>query len=131
MGGSMRFQIACVLALLCAMIAPAAAQDRQVSATGNATSTARPEILRGTVVLKAEGKDVKDALAKIATEQDSARAKLKKLNASGDAVKFADPAMGEKPLTPQQRQMQMVMAMQNRGGKKATTAPSTANVTQT
>jgi uncharacterized protein YggE len=123
--------VICMVALCGAITSAATAQDRQVSASGTSTITAPPEILRVNVLLKTEGKEVKEALARLKTEEQSAREKLGKLNAPADSIKFSDPAMGEKPLTPQQRQMQMYMRGQNRGGKKPTTGPSRVNVTAT
>jgi uncharacterized protein YggE len=122
-----------VVALLVTVASPASAQDRQVSAPGTATITAVPEILRVSVLLKADGKDVKEALAKLNTQKQSAREKLAKFNLPAHAVRFSDPTMGDKPLTPQQRQMQMYMRAQNRGGgvKKPTTGPSSVSVTAT
>src|SRR3982751_250403 len=122
-----------VVALLSTIAAPALAQGRQVSATGTSAITAVPEILRVSVLLKSDGKDVKEALAKLNTEKQSAREKLFKFNPLADSLRFSDPTLGDKPLTPQQRQMQMYMKMQNRGagGKKPTTGPSNVSVTAT
>ena len=121
-----------VVAFVGVIVSPASAQDRQVSAVGSSTLTAVPEILRISVLLKADGKNVKEALAKLNTEKQSAREKLGKFNLPADAVHFSDPTMGDKPLTPQQRQMQMYMRAQNRGGaKKPTTGPSSVSVTAT
>ena len=121
-----------IIALLVASSWAVAAEDKQVTASGTATITAPPEILRVTVILKVEGKDVKDALGKLSAEKKLAKDKLAKLDAPADAMKFTDPTMGDKPLTMQQRQMRMVMAMQNRGGgKKPTTGPSNVDVATT
>jgi uncharacterized protein YggE len=123
-----------LIVALCATARFAAAQsfaDRQVSASGTSSITALPELLRVSVVIKGDGKEVKEALAKLASEKQSAKDKLLKLGVAADAIKFADPAMGEKPLTPQQRQIRMMMNMRNQGGKKPATAPSTVSVTTT
>src|SRR3954471_21893642 len=106
----MRYTIVTLLVALTSLAS--AAEDKQVTSSGTSTITAAPEILRMTVLLKAEGKDVKEALGKLNAEKQSARDKLAKLSVSAEAIKFTDAAMGEKPLTPQQQQMRMVMAMQ-------------------
>jgi uncharacterized protein YggE len=125
-----------VVMMLCAMAAsPANAGDadgRVVSASGESTITAPPEILRVAVLLKVEGKDIKEALLKLSQDKQSAKEKLARLNVPADAIKFTDPAMGERPLTPQQRQMQMYMQQRNGGAvKKPTTAPTPVTVTAT
>lgn len=127
-------RLVCVIIAICASAGFASAQssaDRQVSASGTSSITAPPEILRVSVLLKGDGKDVTEALKKLASEKQSAKEKLLKIGVSADALKFADPAMGDKPLTLQQRQVRMVMNMRNQGAKKATTAPAAVSVTTT
>jgi uncharacterized protein YggE len=98
---------------------------RQVTGIGTSTISARPELLRVTLELKAEGKDAKEALAKLDAEKKAAQAKLDKLGVAGDRVKFADASLGDRAMNDQQRQMQMYLNMRNSGGRGGKPAAAT------
>jgi uncharacterized protein YggE len=105
-------------------VAGARAEDSgaTVSATGHATAIQRPDILRMTLMISAQGSDIHDALAKLKAQRDDASAKLLATGANNASVKFSDPVEGnEGNLTPQQRIMQQMMA---RNQQPASTQPA-------
>ena len=108
--------------------------NRQVSATGTATITARPEILRVTVQLRSEGSGARQAMDKLTADIKSAREKFVAAGAAEDAVKVTDPALGTPPLNAQQQQMRMIAQMQRGGGakpKSPTSQPTVLTATLT
>lgn len=92
-----------------------------VSGSGAATVERQAETLRMNVDLLAKGKDLKDALAKLAERRKAAEEQLKKLGADAKSIKFGEPHISAGQNNPQ-AQMQMMMRqrmMQQRGRKSA------------
>lgn len=121
---------------LCGIVSPATlAQSEpvgQVTASGAAVVSRQPDVLRMTVEVRAEGKDIKDAVTQLGAAREAARAKLKTLGADEKSVTFGDPSVGSGgALDPLQRQMQMMQRMMNRGGgtaAKPATGPASVTV---
>jgi uncharacterized protein YggE len=96
--------------------------EATVSATGHATALQKPDVLRMTLMISAQGSDIHDALAKLKAQRDDASAKLLATGADNASVKFSDPVEGnEGNMTPQQRMMQQMMA---RNQRPASTQPA-------
>ncbi len=102
-----------------------------VSATGQATLKAKPEILRARILLNATGADTKQALDALNKRREAVTAKLVEAGAVKDSLNASEPVVGAGgPLTQQQRQMQMMMRMQQ-GGNKAPEEPTTVTLSTT
>ena len=108
----------------------ASAQDAppNVTLTGSSTESERPETLRLTLLISAQGPDIRAAIAKLKQQREDARNKLLAIGANQDTLKFSDPAEGTQGnLTPQQRMMQQLMAQQ-RGRSVPASQPSGVTV---
>lgn len=111
--------------------ATARGQDRAPSVTviGNATAPEAPETLRLTLLISAQGSDIRDAIAKLKQEREDVKGKLLSAGAKESSPKFTDPAEGTQGnLTPQQQMMQRLASMQRVGGKAPASQPSGATV---
>jgi uncharacterized protein YggE len=122
---SKTFTIYCAIGLLTcgfARVARGEGSEGAITGTGSATIARQPNLLRMQIALNAEGKDMKEALAKLRATEAAARKKLLDLGASGPSVLLSDIRDGS---VKSQREMQMEMIMmrqQGRAGKKPTTA---------
>src|SRR6185503_17686097 len=61
---------------------------------GKVTLKRLPQIIRVRIQTSAEGKDIKEALAKLKEEQKKIREKLVALGADEKSIEFSDPAVG-------------------------------------
>jgi uncharacterized protein YggE len=112
-----------VVLVFAAMQARADEPGATVSASGYASAPQKPEILRMTVTVSAQGTDIRDALAKLKAKRDDITANLLATGADKDSIKFSDLAEGNgENLTPQQRMMRQMMAARNQ--QPASTQPS-------
>lgn len=97
-----------------------AGSDGVVTGSGRVALTRQPNVLRMTMQVRGEGKDIKEALAKLKSEREAVAAKLKTLGAAQASVKFDGPRVGGGPGDPanaaRQRAMQMQRAMRARAG---------------
>jgi uncharacterized protein YggE len=112
------------MAGLFAKSANAQAKMPDVTGLGHATLTAKPEILRIKIMLTADGKDAHEAMTALAAKRTDLKQKLVATGAAEASVQISDVTGGTGDLTPQQQQIQMIMAAQRRGGAAAPTAPS-------
>src|SRR4051812_38886670 len=106
-----------LLALASATTGVLAADSSDAGAvTGNGTAKVerRPELARVQFDLSAEGKDVKDALAKLHAKEKDVREKLAKLGVSDAAIRVDEPRMG---ISAQDQQAQMDRMVQSRTGR--------------
>jgi uncharacterized protein YggE len=110
--------------ILAIMSAMASADDSTVVVVGHATLKQRPEILRLKVTLSVQGDDSQGAITALSQRRDSLKKEMIALGAKEDSISFSEPT-GAAQLTPQQRQMQMILEAQ---GKKPTTQGSGVNV---
>jgi len=98
-----------------------------VSGSGAATIERQAETLRMNVELLAKGKDLKDALAKLAERRQAAEEQLKKLGADAKSIKFGEPHISAGQNN-QQAQMQMMMrqrmTQKQRGGRGGAAKPA-------
>lgn len=94
-----------------------------INATGVGTVKRPPDVLRVQVQLSAEGKTLKDALAKLATKRETCKKKLASLGAKDESIAFEDAKIDTPD--PQQMAQAMMMARQ-RGRGRATTSPAGA-----
>lgn len=109
--------------------APAAGQAVQqpasggvVTGSGEVTLTRQPDVLRMTMQISGEGKDIKEALAKLKSEREAIAAKLKELGAAEASVKFDPPRVGGGSSNlARQRAMQQMMRI--RGGRPGAAKP--------
>ena len=90
-----------------------------ISGNGVVTLKPQPGILRLQVDLTAEGKDMKDALAKLKEAQNAIKPQVLSLGASEASVSFQTPRVGN---ATNDRRQQMERMMRSRMAKKATTA---------
>src|ERR1700736_3021940 len=67
--------------------------DSTVAATGTAVLRRQPDLLRVQVDLLAKGKDLKEALAKLKTRQEAARARLAGLKPIPGSIETGDPVL--------------------------------------
>ena len=117
---------AVAIGLTSAGAAARAAETPTVTATGSATSTYRPDVLRVKVLLTADGKDAAAAVAALAAKRDAARKAM--TGAGAPSVAFSPTNSGTAALTPQQRQMAMVMDMQRGNHHAPSTQPGLVTV---
>lgn len=99
---------------------PDAADGGTVTGTGKVTLSRQPNVLRMTIELPAEGKDVKEAIANLKAERKTLANKLEKLGAAGESVTFGEPRVGGAyggAMSMQQRMMRQVMRMQRAGNR--------------
>src|SRR6185436_13953412 len=121
-------------AMIMILSARALAADGEslVNASGTATMPRRPDVMRLRVEVSAEGKTMKDALAKMAERRNSIKKKFSELGAAEGAVEFGD--VKEAAAAADQNPMQRMMRMQ-RGGRKPPTpakdAPKPVKVAMT
>src|SRR5688572_4158475 len=66
----------------------AAAGGGTVTGSGAVTVSRQPNVLRMTIELPAEGKDIKEAIANLKKEREALAAKIAKLGAAKDKVTF-------------------------------------------
>jgi uncharacterized protein YggE len=84
-----------------------------VTAAGQATIKAQPDLVRVTIELSGDGKDIAEALTKLAAEKESAMGKLGGVGAAPDAITMSDPSVGGSGGATDARDMAMAM-MQGR-----------------
>ena len=112
--------------------APARAQAMQqggggggaVTGSGTVTLTRQPNVLRMTLEVTGEGKDVKEALAKLKAQEKAVREKLAGLGAAEGSVKFEDARINAAAAARQAQMEQMIRMRTGRGGKPPTTGPA-------
>jgi uncharacterized protein YggE len=100
-----------------------------VTGIGTAKVERRPDFARIQFDLSAEGKDVKEALAKLREKEKALRDKLAKLGLSEGAIKVDEPRMGLSAQDQQAQMERMVQMRTGRAAKKPTTNPSQPSVT--
>ena len=96
--------------------------EGSVSGTGTAVLKRPPEVLRVHVELTAKGKDLKEALAKLAERREAARLQLAGLGAVKESIKFGETALTSEK-TDRQRQMEMMVRERVRSGGKKPAKP--------
>jgi uncharacterized protein YggE len=97
-----------------------------VTANGHATLKHAPELMRARVVLRGDGKDAHEAMDNLNHRRSQVKEKLLALGAVARSLDLGQPGSAGDQLTPQQRQMQMVMAMQR--NQHPTTQPQGVSV---
>ncbi|HEY8668284.1 MAG TPA: SIMPL domain-containing protein [Tepidisphaeraceae bacterium] len=129
----MRYRSTCFLAgaWALALILPAAAPAQPaaagaangvVSGTGIASIERKPDVLRLSLDIAADGKDMKDALAKLRALQEAAKKKLGELGADAKSIDAGDVQTNGAASA---RQEQMARMMRQRGGgRKPASAPA-------
>jgi uncharacterized protein YggE len=127
-----------LVALVCLAMAPlwARAQDTapQVTVAGSATLQKQPTELRVSLTVVGEGKDLPEALSKLAKNRDDAKAKLAALKPVEESLKVTDATMADPAtmgMSAQQRQYQMIMQMNRGGGKPPAKTTVSASSTLT
>jgi uncharacterized protein YggE len=118
------------------LLAPRQARADDPAATivvsGRATVMLRPQILRMTMLITADGDDIRGAAAKLQEQEADMKSKLVSAGADEASIKFSDPVEGVDmaTLTPQQRlAQQMQISSQHQAGlAMPTTSPSAATV---
>jgi uncharacterized protein YggE len=116
--------------LVFATAAAGADEQGTVTVSGHATTPEKAEIIRLTMMVTADGTDVRDAAAKLKQQRDDLKSKLAATGATDGTIKFSDPVEGNQGnLTPQQRMMQQVMAAQNR--RAPSTQPTGVTISST
>jgi uncharacterized protein YggE len=94
-----------------------------VTGMGVASFKRAPDIVRVQVQISGDGKTLKEALAKLAARREACKKKLIGLGAKEDAITFDDPKVDA---TDPRQQMEQMMRMQMRGGRRAAPATSPA-----
>jgi len=94
--------------------------DSAITGIGVGTLKRPPDVLRVQVQLSAEGKTLKEALAKLAAHREACKKKLAGLGAKEDSITFEDAKID----TPDPRMEQQAMMMRQRGGRRPTTSPA-------
>ena len=105
----MRLSISAIVVLMFSMAAfPARAQVLidGINATGIGTAKRAPDVLRVQVQLSAEGKTLKEALAKLAGKREACKKKLASLGAKDESIAFEDAKID----TPDPQQQAQIMA---------------------
>jgi uncharacterized protein YggE len=92
-----------------------------VTVTGQATIKAQPDLMRITIELSGQGKDIKEALSKLAEEREMAKTKLAVLGVAPESIQIDDPAIGGVPAG--SNAQAMVIAMMQ-GNRQAPAAPA-------
>lgn len=122
----MRLSISAIVVLMFSLAAfPAHAQVLidGINATGIGTAKRAPDVMRVQVQLSAEGKTLKEALAKLAAKREACKKKLASLGAKEESIAFEDAKID----TPDpQQQAQIMMMNRNRGRGRPTTSPAGA-----
>src|SRR5262245_25260759 len=85
-----------------------------VTVTGQATIKAQPDLVRITIELTGQGKDIKEALSKLAEEREMAKTKLAVLGVAPESIQIDDPAIGGAPAGSNAQAMVMAMMQGNR-----------------
>lgn len=110
--------VSAAMVMILATRALAAEGESVVNASGTATMPRRPDVMRLRVEVNAEGKTMKDALAKMTERRNAIKKKFSELGAAEGAVEFGDAK--EAAAAAEQNPMQRMMRMQ-RGGRKPPT----------
>jgi uncharacterized protein YggE len=120
----MRPSLSVIVVLIFSFSFPVSAQvqaDGAITGIGVGTLKRPPDVLRVQVQLSAEGKTLKEALAKLATRREACKKKLAGLGAKEDSISFEDAKLD----TPDPRMEQQAMMMRQRGGRgRPTTSPA-------
>jgi hypothetical protein len=100
-------------------IASLSASDApSVSGTGSAEVKQLPNILRVNVQIRVEGKDVRDALAKLKARQTTVRSAVEKLKADGPSMTFSSAAEVA-PSDSNRARMEMMRSRMTQRGKRS------------
>ncbi len=120
-----RIWIAVLFGFLLAQAA-AAQTISVVHGSGTAHLQVHPDILRMKLLITADGKDMRSAVAALKQQKDQLKQKLLAAGAVESSLKLGDAAMGnDAATTPQQRQIQALIRMQQqRGGKAPASQPA-------
>lgn len=94
-----------------------------VTGMGVASLKRAPDIMRVQVQISGDGKNLKEALAKLAARREACKKKLIGLGVKEEAITFDDPKVDA---TDPRQQMEQMMRMQMRGGRRAAPATSPA-----
>src|SRR6185436_7163842 len=107
-------------AMIMILSARALAADGEslVNASGTASLPRRPDLMRLRVEVSAEGKTMKDALAKMAERRNAVKKKLSELGAGEAAIEFGDV---KEAVAGAENPMQRMMRMQRGGARKPAT----------
>ena len=123
-----------LLLLLCGLAVSASTAradsiDTSVAGTGTTEIKKRPETMRMVVDMRVEGKDLKDALAKLKTARERIKPELIKLGATETTIDFGSPRTFDAGRDDRQAMMERAIRLQmsRNGGKgEAATAPVAA-----
>ena len=121
----MRSLMMAMVCLLCSA-AVVLADDSVVAVAGSATLTKQPTVLRVSVVASGEGKDLAEAMGKLAKSRDELKAKLAGLKPVEGSLTVGEATMADAAMagmTVQQRQYRAMLNLRN-GGQKAPAAPA-------
>ena len=127
---------AAAMVLALASQAARAAEPGVVTASGAATGSYRPDVLRVKVLLSADGKDAAAAVAALKEKRDAFSMVFNQQGVMdpivSSSITFSAATSGGPSMTPQQRQMAAIMSMQRGGNRRApATQPSGVTVTAT
>lgn len=114
------------LALLLCAAAAVRAEESVVTVAGTASLQKQPTVLRVSVPVTGEGKDLAEALGKLAKARDDAKAKLTALKPIEGSLVVGESTMADVSqlgMSAQQRQYQMMVNMR-RGNQKPAAAPA-------
>jgi uncharacterized protein YggE len=114
------------LAFLMCAAAAARAEESVVTVAGTATLQKQPTVLRVALPVTGEGKDLAEALGKLAKARDDAKSKLTALKPIDGSLLVGESTMADVVqlgMSQQQRQYQMMMNMR-RGNQKPAAAPT-------
>jgi uncharacterized protein YggE len=117
------------LIIMLASTAKADDTGGSVTTIGHATLKHSPEIMRVRVVLRGDGKDAREAMDALNRRRSDVKRQLVALGADERSLDLGQPGGAGDQLTPQQRQMQIVMAMQR--NQHPTTQPQGVSVVST
>lgn len=124
----------CVVCLIIAC-GPAAHADEPLATivvSGHATVALKPQTLRMTLLVTADGDDIRAAAAKLQQQESDLKSRLVAAGADEGSIKFSDPVEGADAATlnPQQRLMQQMQIASQRQAAIATpsTSPAAATV---
>jgi uncharacterized protein YggE len=123
--------LATVTIVACSTGARADESVATIVVSGRATVALKPQMLRMTLLITADGDDIRGATAKLQQQQSDLKSKLLAAGADESSIKFSDPVEGtDAGLTPQQRVIQQLQASSQReaSGMMATTSPAGATV---
>jgi uncharacterized protein YggE len=123
----MRLTLSAILALILSLAAlPSRAQVLidGITGTGMGSIKRPPDVLRVQVQISAEGKTLKDALAKLADRREACKKKLASLGAKAESIAFEDAKLDTPD--PRQQAEAMMMARVRGRGRPASTSPAGA-----